>query len=568
MNDSIMHGEDGNSIVDRLNEMNLTDKSILNIWGGGQLLAFSGFDGDTDCERELLLRSVADIAAFEVKLPQTGGLLVADLSPPVACFIAGDHFELELRSGEKVRGAFLDAYHVLILGKVSVSGLSDAVRIKRRQGRMLLGVSSNFNETLISADFEAAWCARRKWLENITPPAGLSDTELGAFYKACSMMKGQLRSPVGNFRCRWTTPDRWPHRWLWLWDSVFHAIGLRHIAPDAAKEALSAIFAAQRPDGFVPHMTTPDSSTSITQPPIIALGIKMVLEKTDDTGWLRDMYSKNKRFLEWIMANRDSDGAGLVEWAIDTHANCRSGESGMDNSPRFDSATQLDAPDLNAFLSSDCESMAELAHRLKLNEDTEFWQKHHDRLNSLINDRLWDDNAGLYVDYDVKTNKRSTVLSSAGFLPLLSGTASPEQTVRLAAQLQNPSTFGTPLQIPSISCGQPEFYSKDMWRGPVWININYLVALGFERCGYSYLAEKLRATTCAEIEKFYLKYGTFFEFYDDRCECDPPQLLRKGSNDIDISPYHQPLSDYGWSATLYIDMLFSKKQSSVIGCKE
>ncbi len=152
--------------------MNLTDKSILNIWGGGQLLAFSGFDGDTDCEKELLLRSVTDIAAFEVKLPQTGGLLVADLAPPTACFIAGDHFELELRSGEKVRGAFLDAYHVLILGKVSVSGLSDAVRIKRRHGRMLLGVSSNFNETLISADFEEAWCARRKWLENAQRPSG------------------------------------------------------------------------------------------------------------------------------------------------------------------------------------------------------------------------------------------------------------------------------------------------------------------------------------------------------------------------------------------------------------
>jgi len=432
------------------------------------------------------------------------------------------------------------------------------VRIKRGQGRVLLGVRSHFNEELICADFDAAWRARRRWLESITPPAGLSDAERSAFYKACSMMKGQLRSPVGNFRCRWTTPDRWPHRWLWLWDSVFHAIGLRHIDPEAAKDILSAIFAAQHQDGFVPHMTTLDKSSFITQPPVIALGIKMVLEKTDDIEWLRDLYAKNKHFLEWVMANRDSDGGGLVEYAIEADANCRSGESGMDNSPRFDSATQLDAPDFNAFLSLDCEIMAEFALRLNLKADVTFWQNQHRRLNDLINERLWDEDAGLYVDYDVKADRRSTVLSSAGFLPLLSGTPTKERAARLAAHLENPSTFGTPFPIPSISREQSEFYSKDMWRGPVWINLNYLVALGLERSGYVGLAEKLRAKTCAEIEKFHSKYGTFFEFYDDRCECNPPQLLRKGINDFDLSPYHQPFSEFGWSATLYIDMLFSK----------
>ena len=374
--------------------MNLTDQ--LNIWGGGQLLAFSGFDGDTDSE--LLLRSVPGLAAFEVKLPQAGGVVIADLVPPAACFLAGDHFELELCSGEKVRGAFLDACHLLILGRVSVAGLSDAVRVKRGSGRLLLGESSHFNEELLSADFEAAWSARRRWLAGLTPPAGLSDSEQSAFFKACSMMKGQLRSPAGNITCRWTTPDRWPHRWLWLWDSVFHAIGLRHIAPEAAKEAISAVFASQHQDGFVPHMATPDRSSAITQPPVIALGMKMVLEKTDDPGWLGDLYGKNKRFLEWVMANRDSDGAGLVEYEIEADANCRSGESGMDNSPRFDSATQLDAPDFNAFLSLDCEIMADFAHRLKLDADADFWQNHHARLNGLMNERLWDEEAGLYVD--------------------------------------------------------------------------------------------------------------------------------------------------------------------------
>ena len=62
----------------------------------------------------------------------------------------------------------------------------------------------------------------------------------------------------------------------------------------------------------------------------------------------------------------------------------------------------------------------------------------------------------------------------------------------------------------------------------------------------------------AELEKFYFKYGTFFEFYDDRCECDPPELLRKNACDADLSPYHQAFMDYGWSAALYIDMVYER----------
>ena len=50
------------------------------------------------------------------------------------------------------------------------------------------------------------------------------------------------------------------------------------------------------------------------------------------------------------------------------------------------------------------------------------------------------------------------------------------------------------------------------------------------------------------------KSGTFFVFFDERRELDPPRLLLNGKNIPDS--FHQAFFDYGWTATLYFDMLF------------
>jgi hypothetical protein len=69
------------------------------------------------------------------------------------------------------------------------------------------------------------------------------------------------------------------------------------------------------------------------------------------------------------------------------------------------------------------------------------------------------------------------------------------------------------------------------------------------------VADHIISASMDEIEKFCCKYGTFFEFYDDRRELDPPMLMRKGKNAPESSPYHQVFFDYGWTATLYVDMV-------------
>ncbi len=535
---------------------------VLNVWGGGQLLTFSGIDGTTDYERGLLLRSVAGIAGFEVKLPEAGGLVAADFAPPAEVFLAGDCFSWKTRSGAVVRGVMADAHHLLLQGPVGVWGLSGAVRIERCGDRTLLGVRKMFRPGLLESDLDALFEERLKWLRSLPVPAGIAPDSRRALAKAAALMKNQVYTPEGRIRSRWSTPDRWPHRRMWIWDSVFHALGMRHFDVKLARDYITALFDAQHPDGFIPHMMSPEYSSEVTQPPVIALGMAGVEEIEPDPAWVAALYPKLKAFLLWIFAHRDTDGAGLVEWAIEANESCRCGESGMDNSPRFDGAIQLDAPDFNAYLARECEIMAGFAEACAP-EEAAGWRERRQRLNRLMNERLWSPELEIYVDYDVVSGRRCNVASSAGFLPLISGAATPEQAAKLVAQLSDPDRFGTPFGVPSISRRSEASYQKDMWRGPVWININYLIGQGLRRYGYRAEADALWNATLREEEKFYLKYGTFFEFYDDRQECDPPQLLRKQKLDPDDSPYHQVFFDYGWSATLYCDMLFQMNPPAV-----
>ena len=523
------------------------------VWGGGQLLAFSGIDGVTDYENGLRLRTAFEGYVFELK--QDGytppdPVIRYTGSAPEKVELTGDFFRFHTAGGVS-SGVLVDARHLLLEGDFELELLNryDSVASGNRK---LVAAKGFLKKELLELDIADEIAKRGKFLLSASLPEDVSEAARRTALKALSQLKTQIYSPEGRIRHFWSTPDRWPHKQMWLWDSVFHALGMRHCNPALARDMISAMFDLQQENGFIPLCGNPHGVHRLTQPPVLALAMKLVNESEPAPEWIAELAPKLERYLEWIMANRDSDGAGLVEWAIEANENCRSGESGMDNSPRFDCALQLDAPDFNAYLAFECEQLAGF-----LPERRDYWMGHYKRLCRLMNERLWSDPVGLYVDYDVVNGCRTEIMSSAGFLPLYCGAATKVQAERMVRHLTDPETFGTPLRVPSIAKSNTAAYRKDMWRGPVWININTLIARGLDRYGYRDEARQLRSRTMRELEKFYCRYGTFFEFYDDRNECDPPELLRKFRCDPDRSVYHQAFMDYGWSATLYIDLAFT-----------
>jgi glycogen debranching enzyme len=531
--------------------------NTLNVWGPGQILAFSGLDGSTDFNNGLVLRTAFGWTGFEIKLPKNGGAIkIKNFDTNTNNLtIAGDFFRLG-----KTQGAFIDAWHLLLEGDIQIEA-GESVKTLCANNRILIGAKDHFRPELLVQEVSEVISERRSQLQKFQTPENLPENTRRTLWKAYSQLRTQFCTPEGMIKKLWTTPDRWPHRKMWLWDSVFHAAGIRHLDIKAAREIISAMLECAREDGFIPLDANPQEINSVTQPPLLALGVKLIQDTEPDIEWLKECYPFLKGYIEWDLKNRDSNGSGLVEWYIEEHENCRSGESGMDNSPRFDAATQLEATDFNAFLSMECEILAGFAKELGLSADAALWKERHEKLNQLINEKLWNDKEKFYFDYDINQNKMSEVMASSGFLPLICGAPSQGQAAKIAAHLNNSQTFKTAFPIPSVAVCCEEYYSKDMWRGPVWININWLIVYGLRRYGFNSEADILAKRTMTELENMYLKYGVFFEFYDDRSEVEPPELLRKGQNIPDS--FHQAFHDFGWTATLYIDFVFEKFKTTL-----
>ncbi len=405
--------------------------------------------------------------------------------------------------------------------------------------------------TGVAEDLEARVRAYIEFIDSLPPPNTDNREVQKAYVKAASVMRVNCCSAQGAIRFPWTTPDRWPHANMWIWDSAFHAVGLRHISPEWAENAIRAVLSVQRSDGFIPITATPDPSRSyeLIQPPILAWAALKVFEISQNLEFLRFVFERAGMFVEYILRNLDSDQNGLAEW---THSNA----SGMDNSPRFDQPVK-DAIDLNCYLAGEMQSLAAIASILKNERGAARWIAEADGIARRIEASLWDEHTGFYYDNDPQ-GRLVNIKTIAGLLPLFAGVCSRERASRLVRHLTNPAEFWREFPVSSVSADE-EAFCDNMWRGPVWVNCNYLLIEGLKRYGFDREAAELREKTIAEVTKWCSADGIIYEFYDSEGSTNPAHLHRKqrgGPGALrGVVPLETSVCDYNWTASLFFDLI-------------
>jgi hypothetical protein len=233
------------------------------------------------------------------------------------------------------------------------------------------------------------------------------------------------------------------------------------------------------------------------------------------------------KFHDFWLRERDDDRDGLCEWGGDAFL-----ESVRDYNVIWDllggyadphNANKVEALDLNCELVMEEKALAQMAAVLGRGEESAHWQRLAQARADAINALMWDPETRFYYHVDKERHTFSYRTSNdlrrkeiIGFLPLWAGVANQTQARYLAAEIQNPRTFGRPYGAPLLAHDDPYDGYDAHAVYPEW---NYLVFRGLLQYGFSDQARDLAERVCAGVIETLRTYHDFYESY----YCDAPR---------------------------------------------
>ena len=550
-------------------------------WGYGQLFGFSALDGPNRYYEDCVLMTMKKKFEFRfefrphwVKLcfPSLSNITVTCLMSDFACGHNKDgEFLLTFADNDTLVG--LSPVLPFLKGETELKESNNrgvniyridshffGYKYKKENGLFKFVIHHSFspsearcgaNYYLDNSDVRKIIDEKNLYYKNM--PKCLDKPYESLYYKALSVNKVNVKSPEGKIDSLWTTPDRVPHRHMWMWDSAFHAIAMVTYNKKVAEQILLAMLKQTRSNGFMPHMANPTDCSDITQPCVMSYSVLFVYNHTKNKEFLRKCVPFLDKYLTFDMSNRDKNNNGLLEWKTEPeYEECKCGESGLDNSPRFDFDEEMDCIDFSTYFALDTMCLSNIYKELGDKDNQKKWLDISNNTRNKIQELLWDNKDGVYYDR-LFSGKLTHVLTPSSFLPLLAEIPSKEQAEKMVKVLTNKSLLWSKAPLASISQQDPRF-SNDMWRGGVWININYMIIKGLRNYGYFEIADELRTKTLDTLNKWYKQTGCIFEFFDPKDEVSPFMCHRKGEplKNPDYRKHVHSISDYNWSACFAI----------------
>ncbi|MEJ2600829.1 MAG: trehalase family glycosidase [Anaerolineales bacterium] len=314
-----------------------------------------------------------------------------------------------------------------------------------------------------------------------------------------------------------------------------------------------------------PHAPKGVVTSGIIQPPVHATSVLHIAlqdpDKDRSLAFLREMFPKLKSWHAYLYNERDLEQDGLISirhpW-----------ESGQDNSPIWDRAlskiklvngmvpayhrvdTNLvdvtERPTMaeydryaylvkifyendydearifqsspfiiqdvlfNSLLVQANRDLSTIAHLV--GEDSRIFEQWAFQTSNAMNEKLWDPTHSIYFDFDLVSGQAIHAHVAAGFSPLYAGIPTTKQAELIRANL---NTYGfcrlneVCWAVPSYDKMEPGYSPSRYWRGPVWININWVLHHGLSRYGFQAYSEYVKHA----IIKLPSEFG-FFEYFD------------------------------------------------------
>ncbi len=327
-------------------------------------------------------------------------------------------------------------------------------------------------------------------------------------------------------------------------------------------------------------------SSGITQPPVLAIILKKIIENNqfndDQNSRILKILIKIKKYHEWFIKFRDPNKTGLVSilhpW-----------ESGYDNSPIWDEPMNniLVDKELNyqrrdlevsnsderplkidydryvtirdklRDVNYDPNKLYELSIFnvvdvgfnslfLKANKDLvkllKKFKLNYDELDLFISKseseiiKLYNYDSDEFVSKDLNTNKDISIPSITNYFTLIADLKNDKLNKKIIDNLKN-HNLNEKYIFSTIKPDHQTFEEKRYWRGPIWINCNWIIYQGIKNKDKNY-SITIKNETISLIEN-----KGFHEYYS----CNDGSVM--GAN------------NFSWSAALYLDLVMQKNEN-------
>jgi alpha,alpha-trehalase len=196
---------------------------------------------------------------------------------------------------------------------------------------------------------------------------------------------------------------------------------------------------------------------------------------------------------------------------------------------------------LNVLLYQMEQDMVQIYQALDRSWEAKIWQARGQHRQQLINRYLWDEEAGLYFDYNPFKGERRIYEFATTFMPLWAGIASPYQAKRVVDNLWKFEAPGGILTSTHVSGNQ--------WDAPFgWAPLQLFAIKGLQRCGYYPDARRLALKFVQLVVQEFERTGTIVEKYDvERCSSDVSGEIHFGYSSNEIG--------FGWTNGVVSELL-------------
>ena len=353
----------------------------------------------------------------------------------------------------------------------------------------------------------------------------------------------------------------------WNWDSGFIALGYSYFNLKFALEEIKTLLRGQWKDGMIPHILFHDLNTNyypnhsvwacgnkihssgITQPPVLAIILKIILDKNKikdkEISKIKNIIKKIKKYHEWFIKYRDPNNSGLVSilhpW-----------ESGYDNSPLWDEPMNKIKVEKNLKYKRGDNKVVNPKYRpLDIDYDRYVTIKNHLRKNkynpkklynkSLFNVvdvgfnsiflkankdlikllkkfnlkyrdlqkyishsekqivKLYNKKKNNFINLDLKNKKKITIPSITNYFILFADLKDKKINNKIIKNLKKHNSKEK-LFFSSVKPNHNTFEEKRYWRGPVWINCNWIIYQGLKNKDKNF-AKKVKKQTIDLVKK-------------------------------------------------------------------